>query len=302
MLAPIIVFAYNRANHLEQTLSALSSNEGAKDSKVFVFVDGPKSEAGRGKNQEVLQVAQKYEAGFFGGVKIVAAPSNKGLAKSVISGVTQIIEEYGKVIVVEDDVITSPRYLRFMNDALDFYEQDEKIWSVGGFTVPMTLPEYYDKSVIMTQRVSSCAWGTWRDRWEKIDWTMPDYKKFRFDLAARKKFNCWGDDRAAMLDYQMNGRINSWAIRFDYYMFKNEMYNVIPRTSLVRNIGFDGSGTHCAKTENRAFGSIGENTDEFVFGRLAIDENIRKQFVRNFQTSIPARMHMFLGNLLYRRR
>lgn len=154
MLAPLIVFAYNRPLHLRETLSALVQNAEAKYSDLYIFIDGPKNEQGSEKTEEVFKVASGFSQGYFKNVEIIKSERNKGLAKSVISGVSEIINKYGKVIVTEDDSICSPHYLNFMNGALNYYGADENIWSVGGFTVPMVLPENYDKDVIKTQRSS----------------------------------------------------------------------------------------------------------------------------------------------------
>lgn len=304
MLAPLIVFAYNRADHLQRTLTALSENAEAKNSDLFVFIDGPKNDTGIEKNKAVFEVAKSFSIGSFKRVEIINSKKNKGLAKSVILGVSEIINKYGKVIVTEDDAVCSPNYLKFMNGALDFYEKDTSVWSVGGFTVPMTLPSYYNKDIIKTQRVSSCAWGTWKDRWTQIDWDMPDYKKFRFDFISRFKFNKWGKDRSSMLDDQMNGRVNSWAIRFDYYMYKNKMFNIIPRETLIRNIGFDGSGTHCKSTCDKLdhYGEIGNSITEYNFCELDVDKRIKKEFCKNFKVSLKNNIKRFMGNLLYRKK
>lgn len=302
MLAPLIVFAYNRPDHLKETLKALSKNEEAHMSDLFVFIDGPKSEKGIEKNKEVEEVARSFKEGFFKKVDIINSEKNKGLANSVIAGVTRIINEYGKAIVTEDDSVCSSNYLGFMNKALDYYRNDDSAWSVGGFTVPMDIPVDYHYDIIKTQRVSSCAWATWKDRWEKIAWDMPDYKRFRFDFKKRKEFNKWGDDRASMLDDQMNSRINSWAIRFDYYMYKNRMYNIIPRYSLVKNIGFDGSGTHNGKIENNISTANIHKGSDFLFDHIDIDEKLRSEFTKNFKVSKFNKLKRFLGNLFYKKR
>lgn len=302
MQAPVILFAYNRADHLHKTLSALGYNTLAKETEVFVFIDGPKTEEGRSATQQVIECVKKFSTGFFSQVHMIVAEKNKGLAPSVIDGVTKILNEYGKVIVLEDDSVSSRYYLSFMNQALDFYEQQKDVWSIGGFTVPMCLPEDYRKDIIATQRVSSCAWAIWKDRWELIDWSDKPYKKFRFSYKKRRKFNAWGNDRANMYDDQMNGRINSWAIRFDYAMFINKAMNIIPRESLIENIGIDGSGTHSRAAEQARFQVDLSKEDGWDFQRVTMDERIRKEFCKPFHSSLWNRMKRFIGNLVYRRK
>lgn len=302
MNAPVIVFAYNRADHLKKTLEALSNNELAKDTEVFVFVDGPKTEKGKINQQEVLACVTFFEEGYFYRVHKIVSDQNKGLAKSVISGVTDVINKYGRVIVLEDDSVSDPKYLSFMNQALDFYENCETVWSIGGFTVPMKLPTDYKNDVIATQRVSSCAWGIWKNRWAKIDWSEAPYKKFHFSFRKRRKFNRWGNDRSAMYDDQMNGRINSWAIRFDYAMFSNNAVNIIPRNSLIQNIGMDGSGTHSQKTTETRFHVELAEKSEWQLEVVEMEEKIRKEFCKPFYMNCFSRMKRFLGNLIYKKK
>jgi len=300
MYAPIVVFAYNRPDHLNKTLSALALNPEAIKSKLFIYIDGPKDEKGKLINSEVETVAKKYLNGFFKETVIINSPKNKGLAQSVISGVTEVLNEFGKVIVTEDDSIADINYLSFMNDALNYYENDKRIWSVGGYTVPINIPQSYTYDFLVTQRSSSYAWGIWKDRWDKVDWEVSDYKKFHWDFKERKQFNRWGDDRASMLDDQMLGRINSWAIRFDYAMFRNGMFNIIPRYSLIKNIGHDGSGTH-SKTdlsENDPF-AVKLHTDNysFILGDVDVNEQIRKEFNKYFRVAKRNQIKRFLGNV-----
>lgn len=304
MLAPVIVFAYNRPSHLRQTLSLLAKNFLAKESAVYVFIDGPKNEDGFKVQQEVYNVATAFSTGYFKEMHIVNRGVNIGLAPSVISGVDYVIKKYGKVIVLEDDCLSDPRYIQFMNDALEFYKNQNNVWSVGGYTCPIEIPKDYEKDVLLVQRTSSMAWGTWIDRWEQIDWDVKDYKSFKWNFVRRNKFNKWGSDKSSMLDDQMNNRISSWAIRFEYAMFKNKMYNVLPRKSLIKNIGFDGSGTHCIanKDSNECFEvEINKNVSSPIKLEIVeLDEKIRKAFCKIFHMGLFQRCKRFVGNLIYK--
>lgn len=304
MYAPIIVFAYNRPDHLKRTLTALTKNKEAKESDLFIFVDGPKSDTGKDKNEAVYTVAKQYESGFFKKVIIRKSNKNKGLAKSVITGVDEIINQYGKVIVTEDDAVCSPAYLAFMNDALDYYEDNAHIWSIGGYTVPIKIPKEYFSDVLATQRSSSYAWATWKNRWEKIDWNVEDYPLFRWNFFERRNFNKWGSDRSSMLDDQMNGRVNSWAIRFDYAMYKNDMYNILPKQSLIKNIGHDGSGTHSTvdTSNNDPFAvEISENCREYRFENVNTVDYIRNEYIQFFKTSKRYLIKRYIENLICRK-
>lgn len=304
MYAPIIVFAYNRPDHLKRTLTALTKNKEAKESDLFIFVDGPKSDTEKDKTKAVYAVAKQYERGFFKKVVIRKSNKNKGLAKSVITGVDEIINQYGKVIVTEDDAVCSPAYLAFMNGALDYYEDKVQIWSVGGYTVPIKIPKEYLSDVLATQRSSSYAWAIWKNRWEKIDWNVEDYPLFRWNFFARRNFNKWGSDRSSMLDDQMNGRVNSWAIRFDYAMYKNDMYNILPKQSLIENIGHDGSGTHSTvdTSNNDPFAvEISENCREYRFENVNTVDYIRNEYIQFFKTSKRYLIKRYIENLIYKK-
>jgi len=298
-LAPIVVFAYDREDHLEKTLNALASNPTAKQSHLFIFSDGPKD----GKPVDgVLSVrkyiAEDFDNSLFMNVKVFEAKTNKGLAQSIIDGVTKVINEYSKVIVVEDDSVVSNDFLEYMNNALNYYK-NEKVWSIGGFSLPIMVIADYRYDVFATVRCSSCCWATWEDRWEKIDWEVLDYNKFRFNFIKRRSFNRFGSDMASMLDDQMNGRISSWAIRFDYNMWKNDMINILPIRTRVMNIGFDGSGTHCKTTnEVTPFSTQIEILSKPIqLSLVKVEEDIRKKYRKPFHVSKLNLFTRFLGNI-----
>ncbi len=298
MYAPVAVFAYNRPAHLRVVLDSLKKNVELLKSPLYIYIDGPKDDKGYEVYWQVLKVAQDFKDKYLGDVNIISSERNSGLAVSIISGVTRLIERYEKVIVVEDDSEVSVNFLHFMNQALDFYEHNPRIWSIGGFSLPMKIPNEYLSDAITTQRVSSYAWATWKNRWESIDWSVKDYSKFRFNLRQRKCFNRWGKDRASMLDDQMNDRINSWAIRFDYAMFKNNMYNIIPTYSLVSNIGHDGSGTHNLRNKNEEWFNIklAKGQREFILESMKPNEAIRKEFIKFFRVTFLNRIKRYIRN------
>lgn len=303
MNAPTVVFAYNRPDHLRRTISALAENHGARDTEVFVFVDGPKSESKKTVQDEVVSVAKSYE-GSFKSMTLNISEKNKGLAGSIIGGVGEIIEKYGRVIVVEDDSVSAKNFLSFMNNALDFYKDDPEIWSVGGYTVPMELPKDYGHSVIKTRRSSSYAWATWEDRWDKIDWSVSDYNSFKKSFSERRRFNQWGSDRSGMLDNQMNGNINSWAIRFDYAMFGNDMYNIVPVQSLIQSIGRDGSGTHDtdkSKKDDFFAAKLSDEELKITPEKVEVDERIRREFCKPFYLPLHFRAKEYIKNVIFKR-
>lgn len=245
-LAPVVIFTFNRLNHTKKTIEALKKNMLASESEIFIFSDGAGNKEDERKVIEVRKYLKKVDG--FKSVSLVKSEKNKGLANSVINGVTEIINEYGKVIVLEDDLITSKYFLKYMNESLSLYENREDIWSISGYTPNIKIPEYYKDDIYLIKRGSSWGWATWKDRWKLNDWDIDDYKDFRVNKKMIKEFNLAGSDMAPMLNDQMEGRINSWAIRWVYNQFKQNMWTVYPISSFVENIGMDLSGTHSATT------------------------------------------------------
>lgn len=246
MQAPVALFVYNRIDHTKLVLQALDKNEDADKSELYIFSDAPADETEVPNVAEVREYLRCFEANnHFRKVSIIMAEKNKGLEKSLIGGITQIIDQYGKIIVLEDDHLTSPDFIRFMNEALAFYEKDDKIWSVTGFTMDLKRLRRYKRDVYCGYRGCCWGWGTWKDRWDKVDWNVSDYHEFIKDRKRVREFNKGGIDMTPMLKLQHEGKIHSWAIRWCYQQYKEKMLTIFPRNSKVKNIGMDGSGTNC---------------------------------------------------------
>lgn len=252
-LVPLILFAYNRPYHLKQTLFALQNNIFAKNTQLIIYIDGPKSNTDKKNVDTVAELCNKYSG--FTSLEIKIKNHNIGLAQSIIHGVSEQLQKYDKVIVLEDDIVTTPHFLSYMNDALHYYEQNPHVFSIGGYSYPksiFSLPSTYIYDTYASYRCCSWGWGTWADRWNKVDWSMSYFQDFMQDTAAQKRFNRSGPDMTAMLRMQHEGKIDSWAIRFCYAHFSNNMYCIYPAKSLANNIGLDNSGTHCGSDDTRA--------------------------------------------------
>ena len=246
MQAPVVLFVYNRIDHTKLVLQALDQNEDADKSELYIFSDAPADETEVPNVAEVREYLRYFEGNnHFKKVSIIMAEKNKGLEKSLIDGITQIIGQFGKVIVLEDDHLTAPDFIRFVNKALDFYEKDDKIWSVTGFTMDLKRLRRYKRDVYCGYRGCCWGWGTWKDRWDKVDWNVSDYHEFINDRKRIREFNKGGIDMTPMLKLQQEGKIHSWAIRWCYQQYKENMLTIFPRNSKVQNIGMDGSGTNC---------------------------------------------------------
>jgi hypothetical protein len=293
-LAPILLFTYNRPELTKKTIHALQQNVLAGESELFIFSDGPKDE---GDFNQVRAVRNYIKTiGGFKKIEVYESAKNNGLANSIIAGVSQTINQHGRVIVLEDDLITSKIFLSYINQALNYYGDNPQIFSISGYSSVME--GLTEKDVYFTRRASSWGWATWKQQWDKVDWDVSDYQIFVRDRAARSKFNRMGSDMAVMLDRQMRGEINSWAIRWCYCQFRNSLYTVYPGISKISNIGFGAEATHTRDRFNR-FKTILDTSDNTVFGfndYIATDERFIRQFTRPF--SISERIKYKLLNAL----
>ena len=244
-LAPIALFVYNRPEHTRQTVEALRANELAQQSDLFVFADGPKSELGTAAVAAVRKFARAIDG--FKSVTVIERERNFGLSKSVIAGVTQLCNEYGRTIAVEDDVITAPDFLAFMNHALQRYVNERRMFSVCAFNPPIVTPKTYSYDAFCSYRFTCWGWGTWKDRWEKVDWLVEDFPEFMADRAKQKRLNLGGEDLSWLLNLQMEGKIDSWDTIWAYTHSKHDALALLPVSSKAYNIGLDGSGTHCKR-------------------------------------------------------
>jgi hypothetical protein len=243
-LAPIVLFVYNRPVHVKKTLESLCNCEKSQESELFMYCDGPKHPEDEKAVQEVRDIVKSRK--WCGTVNIIEHDKNWGLAKSVINGVTEIINRYGKAIVLEDDLILSPQFLNFMNDALDIYKNDEEVMHISGYMFPVKgiLPETF------FYRATSCwGWATWKRAWEKFELSC-DRLLAKFQNENRlKAFDIDGSTQYyKMLQDQATGKRDSWAIRWYASVFLNNGLCLHPGKSLVKNIGHDNSGIHCGSS------------------------------------------------------
>lgn len=244
-LAPIVLFAYNRPWHTQQTVEALLKNDLSSSSRLIVFSDGPIND----QDAVTVQNVRKYvrTIGGFVSTEVIEREKNMGLADSIIAGVTQVINKYGRIIVLEDDMITSPHFLSFMNNALDFYKEEERVWHISGWNYPVN-PEGLPSTFLW--RVMNCwGWATWADKWnyfkrdpQNLVRVFSNDEITRFNLDGAHNF--WNQ-----IQDNINGRIKTWAIFWYAVIFKNDGLCLNPTQSLVRNIGHDGTGTHCGKSK-----------------------------------------------------
>lgn len=243
--APIVMFVYNRSDHFTKTIDALSKCAEAKQSDFFVFSDGPKDDGQIEKVQAVRDVLCGLKnSTAFQNIQIIESTQNKGLAVSIITGVTEIIEKYGRAIVVEDDCMPSPHFLKYMNLCLDYYESDMSIGAIAGYIPKLNFPNNYEGDVLLAYRSCSWGWATWKNRWNDVDWELNRMVDFYKKPILIRKLNCNGNDRFIRLYRQTKGNGSSWSVRFGAHLVRNNQLTVYPRYSYIQNIGCDESGVH----------------------------------------------------------
>jgi len=287
-LAPIVLFVYNRPEHTKRTVESLLNNTLASKSTLFIFSDGAKNSKDSKNVEEVRNYIRTIKS--FDKIEIIEKEKNFGLANSVIVGVTEVISLFGKVIVLEDDMISSPYFLKYMNEVLNYFEDNQRIFSVTGYTFPIKIPENYKHPLYLSPRSSSWGWGTWENRWEKADWDVQGFQNFINDKSQVESFNRGGDDLTRMLKNSISGKVDSWSVKWTYTHFQNNAYCVYPVKSRIKNIGADSSGVHTSKTNK--FDVDLENNDVELNGIKDLQPNkeillnFRKFFRRNILNSV----------------
>lgn len=250
-LAPIVLFVYNRPWHTDQTLNALMKNDLADQSMLFIYSDGPKAEATQeqlNKITEVRELIRKEK--WCKDVHIIESEKNKGLADSIVDGVTEIVNKYGKAIVLEDDIVTSRGFLKYMNDALNLYERNETIFQISAFMFPIDIK---DLPETFFYNANTCwGWGTWQRAWKYYNNNALElYIKLIENNIDWEIYNAFqGNAYKEQLYANIENRLYTWAVKWHSTIILNDAFVLHPRKSLTKNIGFDNSGVNC-KTDER---------------------------------------------------
>ncbi len=245
-MTPIALFVYNRPDHTRRTIEALKKNLLFQESDLFVFSDAPKSAVHAESVCEVRQYIRQIDG--FKSVTIVERKTNLGLARSIIDGVTSIVNKYGHIIVLEDDMVTSPHFLTYMNEALEKYADVDRVVSIHGYVYPVEqpLPEAF-----FLPGADCWGWATWRRGWAYYN---SDGQFLLDELKRRKLIRAFDFNGtypfSKMLEGQIKGTNDSWAVRWYASAFLADKLTLYPGRSLVHNIGNDNSGTHCGKSSD----------------------------------------------------
>lgn len=278
---PVLFIAFNRPEHTQKTLESLLVQH---PQEIYVFQDGPRV----GNEQDVVncglvrQVIEKLVRDTDILVHRHYSETNRGCRDAIIYAISSVLREREAVIVVEDDIITSPAFLSFMNQALVHYRERKGVFSISGFSHSSSrfaIPDDYDYDVYCSPRLFNWGWGTWADRWFLTDWSMQYFTELSQHLYEVDAFNRGGDDMMPMLCDEYNGRSSAWDIQFAYFHFYNHAVSIVPCQSYTYNIGCDGSGTHCNDTQKKVetfaeISALNSKTDIKFLDALYFDKRI----------------------------
>ncbi len=252
-LPAVVSIGYSRTWTLERSLSRLAECNGVADHDCFLFLDAPSCEADCEKCNQMFLLANRVKKTSIPNLTIIRRDYNLGVPGNLITAVNEIFMRYNKIIFFEDDVCVSRTFLQFMDDALDFYYDDKRIFCINGFKSPyVRVPRSYDKDVYLSPRNMAWGFGIWRDRWASVDFDLKDWLKIKHDVAMLARLDRAGVDLINLINAQSEGRIHTWDIQCTYHMVKNGLYAIEPKLSLTKNIGFGVDGVHC-KGDNPVF-------------------------------------------------
>jgi len=296
--APVALFAYNRPRHLRKTVEALLKNDAASQTELIVFSDAAKNRSAELAVAEVRAYIRQISG--FSAVHIIERDTNFGLAKSITEGVSAVCRDHGRVIVLEDDIYTSRYFLRFMNDALDMYEDDLRVISIHGYVYPISVPL---PETFFLRGADCWGWATWQRGWDLFE---PDGKLLLQQLRQRRLTHRFDFDGSypytRMLQQQIAGKNDSWAVRWHASAFLHDRLTLYPGRSLVLNTGTDSSGTHCTASADFA-SELADKPIKVV--RLPLEENeVSRQafidFYRTLQPSLLTRMFRRAAHIMGR--
>lgn len=283
MLAPIVLFVYNRPLHTEQTLSALMRNDLVNESVLHIYADGAKEDATEEQVQIIEKVRQIIRSKqWCKEVYIFESDKNKGLADSITEGVTKILNQYGKIIVLEDDIVTSKGFLKYMNDALNFYENEERVFHISGYMYPHNelLPETFFFNVPLCW-----GWATWKRAWSHFKYDSIEITNY---LDKRNSWDLFNKFGGTFLEEQIrsnnSGKLKTWFIKWHGSVMIQEGLTLFPQTSLVQNIGFDSSGVHNGTTNNFEHKLL---KDSISVNRISIEESkLAEKIIKDFYANL----------------
>lgn len=299
-LAPVVLFVYSRLWHTQRTIESLQNNALAAESTLYIYSDAPRND----KDAQGVAEIREYIKGIqgFKRVSVIERSENLGVDRSIIAGVTEVIERHGKIIVLEDDLESHPQFLEYMNHGLATYADNRNVISITGYSYTNEIYDDVLGEPYFLQLTNSWSWATWRDRWELLDSTAQGWQELCRNESLRKSFDY--DDSyqySKMLTTQMRKQVNTWDILWYWTAFKSDRLTLYPAKALVRNIGFDGSGVHCADLGNDAALSSTHMTFKFpesVLENGYIREQVSNVIRRKYRHTLPVKIKLKIKKLL----
>lgn len=296
-LAPIIVFCYNRPDHLRKTLGWLQANKHAAESILYVFCDGPKANATEEqlhKIEEARAVVDEIAVALaFKEVHVLKRTENLGLGTSIITGVTEVINKHGKAIILEDDLEKSPFFLDYMNKCLEHYESRKSVFSISGLSRPHPerfYPHDYPYDVYVSLTHHPTGWATWADRWAQVDWNTDLFEVVQSQPAMINAFRRAEYGQYDELLIQREKQINIWAARFAFAHFVNHAVSICPIVSYINHIGWDAEATNATGSTQWNFERLADNADIRFLDVLYEDSRIINSW---YSFSIPHRRSLW---------
>lgn len=236
-----IVFTYNRSLHTEKVLESLKNNTILPE-KLYIFQDGLRQEEHCDEWKKVNRLIKNVH---WSECEVSVQDENKGLAASIVSGINYVLNKYDAVIVLEDDCVTHPQFMEYMTQALEKYAGDSRVYCVNGYGWPADV-NYNGTDAYFVGRVGSWGWGTWKNKWVEYEQDYKILSRIKKDKGLLERFHIWGEDLESYLLGNIEGRCDSWAVFWALKVIEKKGYCLCPYDSFVENIGFDGSGVHCA--------------------------------------------------------
>ena len=280
VLAPIALFVYNRPWHTRRTVEALQRNDLAKKSELIIYSDGPKTESDREKVEEIRHYVSSI--GFIR-VTIFEGNQNLGLAKSVTTGVTDTVHRYGRIIVLEDDLLVSPYFLDYMNTALNLFENKPQVMQISGNMFQVKFSDAISDCFFLPY-TTTWGWATWRRAWNMFDPGMQGIAQLEQDKKFRQAFDMEGTyPYYEMIRDQKAGRINSWGIQWYLSVFFHSGIVLHPKRSIVRHIGFGEDATHVRRDAGIYADTISNSPVSTYPENIEVDGKAKEEYIRFFR-------------------
>ncbi len=295
-LAPIAVFAYKRRDKIENCLQSLIGCDNFEETPVYIFSDGYKGI----EDKEAVIVVREYLNKFksiHSNVNVIVNENNNGLSKSIIEGVTNIIDDYGKIIVLEDDLIVSRDFIDYMNDGLDYYEKNLKYGMISSYTLPLKSLENYDKDVYAVRKGECWGWATWKNRWKDVDWELTTFDNYLNNKQKRKDFSSLEYGLEEQLILQHEGKLDAWAARWFFHLFNKGYLTIYPKICRTINTGNDSSGENC-NTTSKYINKLNSDEKRCAFYLAKDDISFEKKIYYFSKPSINIRIKNHIKKVL----